>query len=141
MAEKTVSVQDASNSTIYTYGIGGIGVGIKNNFLGTWALIYYNQVLGLDAYLVTIALAIALIFDAISDPLVGIWSDRVRTRWGRRHPFMYLAVIPFALSYYFLLPSDFIVTLRGLVGTLFFMSKSLTERASSPPTITILVML
>ena len=108
MAEKTVSVQDASNSTIYTYGIGGIGVGIKNNFLGTWALIYYNQVLGLDAYLVTIALAIALIFDAISDPLVGIWSDRVRTRWGRRHPFMYVAVIPFALSYYFLLadPGD-----------------------------------
>ena len=38
---------------------------------------YYNQVLGLDAYLVTIALAIALIFDAISDPLVGIWSDRI----------------------------------------------------------------
>ncbi len=108
MAEKTIAVQGASNSTIYTYGIGGIGVGIKNNFLGTWALIYYNQVLGLDAYLVTIALAIALIFDAISDPLVGIWSDRVRTRWGRRHPFMYVAVIPFALSYYFLLanPGD-----------------------------------
>ena len=70
MAEKTISVQGASNSTIYTYGIGGIGVGIKNNLLGTWALIYYTRLLGLDAYLVTIALAIALIFDAISDPLV-----------------------------------------------------------------------
>ena len=102
MAEKTISVQGASNSTIYTYGIGGIGVGIKNNLLGTWALIYYNQVLGLDAYLVTIALAIALIFDAISDPLVGIWSDRVRTRWGRRHPFMYVAVVPFCAFLLFL---------------------------------------
>ena len=108
MEEKTVSVQSASNSTIYTYGVGAIGVGIKNNLLGTWILLYYNQVLGLDAYLVTIALAIALVFDAISDPLVGIWSDRVRSRWGRRHPFMYVAVIPFALSYYFILadPGD-----------------------------------
>ena len=108
MEEKTVSVQSASSSTIYTYGVGAIGVGIKNNLLGTWILLYYNQVLGLDAYLVTIALAIALVFDAISDPLVGIWSDRVRSRWGRRHPFMYAAVIPFALSYYFILadPGD-----------------------------------
>ena len=108
MAENTIKVQKASNSTIYTYGVGAIGVGIKNNLLGTWTLIYYNQVLGLDAYLVTIALAIALVFDAISDPFVGIWSDRIRTRWGRRHPFMYVAIIPFALSYYFLLadPGD-----------------------------------
>ena len=79
MAENTIKVQKASNSTIYTYGVGAIGVGIKNNLLGTWTLIYYNQVLGLDAYLVTIALAIALVFDAISDPFVGIWSDRIRS--------------------------------------------------------------
>ena len=103
MKQETVQAQSASDSTIYTYGIGAIGVGIKNNLLGTWTLIYYNQVLGLDAYLVTIALGVALAFDAISDPLVGIWSDRVRSRWGRRHPFMYVAVIPFALSYYFIL--------------------------------------
>ena len=61
------------------------------------------QVLGLDAYLVSIALAIALVIDAISDPIVGVWSDRVRTRWGRRHPFMYAAVVPFTASYFLIL--------------------------------------
>ena len=85
------------------WAFGSISVGIKNNLLGVWILFYYNQVLGLDAYLVSIALAIALVIDAISDPIVGILSDRIRTRWGRRHPFMYAAVVPFALSYFFIL--------------------------------------
>ena len=52
--------------------------------------------------------AIALVVDAVSDPWVGIWSDRIRTRWGRRHPFMYAAILPFAAAYYFILidPGD-----------------------------------
>ena len=48
------------------------------------------------------AIFIALLIDAISDPLVGSLSDVTRSRWGRRHPYMYLAAIPFAASFYFL---------------------------------------
>ena len=98
----------ASLSTQIFYGSGSISVGIKNNLLGTYLLIYYNQVLGLDAGIAALAMAIALAVDAVSDPLVGIWSDRIRTRWGRRHPFMYAALLPFAGSYYLLLadPGD-----------------------------------
>jgi Na+/melibiose symporter-like transporter len=93
---------------MFAFGIGAIPVGIKSNLLGTYLLIYYNQVLGLDAVLAASAMAIALVVDAVSDPWVGIWSDRVRTRWGRRHPFMYAAIVPFAVSYYFILrdPGD-----------------------------------
>ena len=109
MEERNLKAQSASTGTMWTYGFGSIGVGIKNNLLGTWLLIYYNQVLGLEAMLVSVAIAIALVVDAISDPFVGVWSDRVRSRWGRRHPFMYGAVnIPFALCYYLILqdPGD-----------------------------------
>jgi Na+/melibiose symporter-like transporter len=103
MAEQEVKAQGASLGTMLTFGIGSMTVGIKNNLLGTFLLIYFNQVLGLPAILAASAMAIALIVDAISDPVVGIWSDRVRSRWGRRHPFIYAAIIPFALSYYFIL--------------------------------------
>ena len=110
----------ASLSTQVLYGSGSISVGIKNNLLGTYLLIYYNQVLGLDAGVAALAMAIALAVDAVSDPLVGIWSDRARTRWGRRHPFMYAALVPFAASYYLLLSdpgqiSDQALFLRLLV--------------------------
>jgi GPH family glycoside/pentoside/hexuronide:cation symporter len=110
----------ASLSTQVLFGSGSISVGIKNNLLGTYLLIYYNQVLGLDAGVAALAMAIALAVDAVSDPLVGIWSDRARTRWGRRHPFMYAALVPFAVSYYLLLSdpgqiSDQALFLRLLV--------------------------
>jgi len=108
MEKQDVKAQGATLGTMFTYGIGNIPVGIKNNLLGTYLLIYYNQVLGLDAVLSASAMAVALVVDAITDPWVGIWSDRVRTRWGRRHPFMYAAIIPFAVAYYYLLhdPGD-----------------------------------
>ena len=98
-----VRVDRASTGTMWTYGLGSIAVGIKNNLLGTYLLIYYNQVLEVNALLVTAALFIALMIDAFTDPMVGIWSDRVRSKWGKRHPFMYVAIIPFAFSYYYIL--------------------------------------
>lgn len=56
----------------------------------------------MDPRLVSLAILIALVFDAISDPIVGYWSDNFRSKWGRRHPFMYAAAIPVAVSYYFI---------------------------------------
>jgi len=43
-----------------------------------------------------------LVFDAICDPLIGEWSDHFRSRWGRRHPFMYASAVPIAIAFYFL---------------------------------------
>ena len=51
-------------------------------------MLFYNQVLGVAPELCGLAFAIASVVAAVSDPLVGLLSDRVRTRWGRRHPFM-----------------------------------------------------
>ena len=58
--------------------------------------------MGVSASLVSAALAIALVFDAISDPLIGFFSDNTRTRWGRRHPYMYGAAVPVTLCYFLL---------------------------------------
>jgi Na+/melibiose symporter-like transporter len=59
-------------------------------------------VLGLDPKLSGLALLIALVFDAISDPLVGYLSDSWRSRLGRRHPFLFASIVPLALCFYLL---------------------------------------
>ena len=82
------------------YGLGQLPEGIKTAAFGFFLLFYYNQVLGLSGTLAGIALFIALAFDAVTDPLVGSWSDFTRSRWGRRHPFMYASALPFALSFF-----------------------------------------
>lgn len=74
--------------------------GIKSNGFDYYLLAFYSQVVGLDARLVGLALLVSLLFDAVSDPLVGYWSDNTRSRWGRRHPFMYVSALPVALSFF-----------------------------------------
>lgn len=84
------------------YGFGSVAYGVKDNGFDYFLLLFYSAVIGVDARLVGLAITIALIFDALSDPLVGYWSDNFRSKWGRRHPFMYAAAIPVALSYFLL---------------------------------------
>ncbi|MFN6935016.1 MAG: MFS transporter [Tsuneonella sp.] len=78
-------------------GLGSIAYGIKDNGFSTFLLLFYNQVLGMDARLVSLALLIALVFDGLIDPIVGHISDRTDTRWGRRLPFLYVAALPLGL--------------------------------------------
>ena len=79
------------------YGFAATAYGIKNNAFSYLLLIYANQALGLPGYLASAALGIAMLWDAVSDLLLGHWSDKTRSRLGRRHPFMYAAIIPFAI--------------------------------------------
>jgi GPH family glycoside/pentoside/hexuronide:cation symporter len=96
----------ARRSTLYLYGLGSLSPAIKGNLLGAPIFYYYNNVLGLDAWLVSLALAIALVFDAVSDPLVGYLSDHTHSRLGRRHPYIYASIVPGALFYLLLLTLD-----------------------------------
>ena len=84
------------------YGAGSIAYGAKSNGLNYFLLIYYNQVLGLPVLWVGLILMVALLVDAISDPLMGYVSDNFHSSLGRRHPFMYMAALPAALLYFFL---------------------------------------
>jgi len=84
------------------YGIGQIAEGVKGCAVSLFLIFFYTNVLGLSGTLAGTALLIALCFDAVSDPLMGSISDSFKSRWGRRHPFMYGAAVPMAVSFYFL---------------------------------------
>ncbi len=85
--------------TKLAYGIGAVALGLKDNGFSYLLLLFYNQVVGLPATTVGLAIMIALMVDAVLDPVIGQVSDNWRSRWGRRHPFMYAAALPVALSY------------------------------------------
>jgi Na+/melibiose symporter-like transporter len=74
---------------------------------GVATMLFYNQVLGVSAYLCGVVFLVASIVDAVSDPLVGAISDNFRSRWGRRHPFMLIAIAPLCLGFFLLyVPPD-----------------------------------
>ncbi len=88
--------------TKLSYGLGTVAFGIKDQGFNTLLMLYYNQVVGLPASWVGTAIMIAMMIDAVSDPLIGHYSDHLKSRWGRRHPFMYASALPLAFAYFLL---------------------------------------
>ena len=86
----------------YAFGVGQWAEGAKGCAFSIFLLFYYISVQGLSGTLAGTAMLIALCFDGVSDPLMGSISDTFKSRWGRRHPFMYGAAIPYAVSFFLL---------------------------------------
>jgi GPH family glycoside/pentoside/hexuronide:cation symporter len=71
----------------FFYSIGQV---VESGYLivNTFVFFYYTAVLGLSGSMVGLAVAISLTLDAIADPLIGSWSDSIRSKFGRRLPLM-----------------------------------------------------
>ena len=63
-----------NNKTKFFYGLGFISVGIKDVLYSIFVFFYFSQILGLDPIYTGSATLIAIMFDAISDPIIGISS-------------------------------------------------------------------
>ncbi len=81
------------------YGLGGAMFSIKEAAYSAFVLLFYTQVLGLSGTAAGVALAVAVVFDSISDPVIGAWSDSLNSRWGRRHPFMVAGTLPMGVGF------------------------------------------
>lgn len=75
------------------YGLGNFGVMVGKQAPKQLSMPIYNVALGVNPAAVGTVLAAGRFWDALTDPLVGHWSDRVATRWGRRRPFIFLGAI------------------------------------------------
>ena len=81
-------------------------------------MIYYNQLLGVPATSLSLVLVAGLIIDAISDPLTGAFSDRLNSRFGRRHLLMYIGALPLGIMVFFLFSPPAFLSDSQLVGWL-----------------------
>lgn len=102
MTTATIDPPPLRLATKLLYAVGSTATNLKLRALSTFLVIFYNQVIGLPPQTVGLILMIALVFDAVIDPFVGQVSDNLRSRWGRRHPFMMAAALPYAVSFYLL---------------------------------------
>ncbi len=88
-----------SRSTALLYGAGAVASAAKTVPIATFLMLYYHQVVGLSALTVSSILTIALVLDALWDPIVGEVSDNFRSKLGRRLPFMYLSIVPVSILF------------------------------------------
>jgi methanogenic corrinoid protein MtbC1 len=70
------------------------------NLLAFSFLIFLTTAAGLSPVAAGSVLAIGRIWDAVNDPFIGYLSDKTRTRWGRRYPWIVLGAIPFGLTFF-----------------------------------------
>jgi GPH family glycoside/pentoside/hexuronide:cation symporter len=88
-----------TGKTKVLYGIADLGISLLTASIQFFLLFFYTDVAGIDPALAGTALLVGkLTWDALNDPLVGYFSDRTRSRWGRRKPYMLLGAIPFGLT-------------------------------------------
>jgi Na+/melibiose symporter-like transporter len=106
--------------TKLAFGVGATGEGATNWIFAGLTFFFYNQVLGLSGSLTGLAVLIAIIFDAVSDPIMGSISDRFISKLGRRHPFMFAAPFPTVIAIYLMFFPPDGLSEYGLFGWLIF---------------------
>lgn len=80
------------------YAVGMFGTSIPINMFKTYAAIYYVDKLGLSTASFSLVLLIYTFVDAIDNPIYGFFSDRTRTKWGRRRPWLVIGAPLLALG-------------------------------------------
>lgn len=85
--------------TKVVYGTGDWGLATFNTLRQIFYAIFLTDVVGLDPRLASFAALVGVLWDAVNDPLVGILSDKTRSKWGRRRPFLLIFAVPYGLAF------------------------------------------
>jgi GPH family glycoside/pentoside/hexuronide:cation symporter len=81
------------------YGAGDIGFSLTSTILGVYFLFFMIEVVGLRPATAAIPILVGKIWDFVNDPIFGHLSDRTRTRWGRRRPYLLFGALPLAFTF------------------------------------------
>src|SRR5512133_3277192 len=103
MNTKRSTLQQAAPSLTFWrkvgYGAGDAGFSLTSTALALLYLDFLINVVGLDPALAGVAIGAGRIWDALNDLFIGAMSDRTRTRWGRRRPYLLFGALPFGIAF------------------------------------------
>jgi GPH family glycoside/pentoside/hexuronide:cation symporter len=96
----SASPEKLSPLTKLAFGVGDLGPAIVAAINGFFLNAFLLDVAGLRPAVAGAIFLIVKIWDAVNDPIMGALTDRTRTRWGRRRPWLLFAAIPFGLFFF-----------------------------------------
>ncbi|MBD3648772.1 MAG: MFS transporter [Pseudomonadales bacterium] len=114
--EAAAPAPDITRSTAWIYGSISLPLAMIAYPLGVWIPRLYSTEVGISLTLIGSVIFAAAIFDAVSDPLMGHYSDKLNTAWGRRRPWLAIGVPLFAFAVWMLLNPEPGVTIVYLAG-------------------------
>jgi GPH family glycoside/pentoside/hexuronide:cation symporter len=85
--------------TKLAFGAGDVGPATATGIMSFFLMYFFTDVARLSPAVAGVILLINKIWDSINDPLVGVISDRIHTRWGRRRPWFLFGAIPFGVTF------------------------------------------
>lgn len=81
------------------YAAGDMGISVSYFAVGFFFIFYLTDIVGMDPWLAGLAFFVGKLWDGVNDPLMGILSDRTRSKYGRKRVYILFGALPFALSF------------------------------------------
>lgn len=81
------------------FGIGDFGINVFWNMTNLFAMFFYTDVVGISNTMAGLIIFGAMVWDTVTDPLIGIIAERTRTRFGRFRPYLLIGSLPLAVSF------------------------------------------
>ena len=100
----------------FAYGIGAVGKDMVYMLSASYILYYYQDIMGVPAWIMGVILMIARIFDAFNDPFMGVLVAKTKTKWGKFRPWLFIGTLTNAIVLFFMFSAPPSLGAKGLVA-------------------------
>ena len=100
----------------FAYGIGAVGKDMVYMLSASYILYYYQDIMGVSAWVMGIILLIARVFDAFNDPLMGVLVAKTKTKWGKFRPWLFIGTLTNAVVLFFMFAAPPSLNAKGMIA-------------------------
>ena len=108
--------QKLSGKSKLSYALGAVGKDMVYMLSASYVLYYFQDLLGVEAWIMGVILLIARVFDAFNDPIMGVVVAKTKTRWGKFRPWLMIGTVTNAVILYFMFAAPPAMDAKGLVA-------------------------
>ncbi|MBR6120232.1 MAG: MFS transporter [Oscillospiraceae bacterium] len=108
--------QKLSGKSKLSYALGAVGKDMVYMLSASYVLYYFQDLLGVEAWIMGVILLVARVFDAFNDPIMGVIVAKTKTRWGKFRPWLMIGTVTNAVILYLMFAAPPAMDARGLVA-------------------------